>query len=73
VLYAIALAWPGEEAVIASLAEGADLCPERVAAVQLLGVPGTLPHRRDGDGLHIRLPEQPPCEHAFVLKITLQA
>lgn len=73
VLYAIALAWPGDEAVIASLAEGADLCPERVAAVQMLGAPGTLQHWRDGAGLHVRLPEQPPCEHAYVLKIALQA
>ncbi|MDI9548548.1 MAG: alpha-L-fucosidase [Chloroflexota bacterium] len=71
-LYAIALAWPGEEAVIASLAQGAALCPERVAEVQMLGAPGALPYRREADGLHVQLPAQPPCDHAYVLKITLE-
>ncbi len=72
-LYAIALAWPGAEAVIAALAEGAELCPERVTAVQMLGVAEPLAYRREADGLHVDLPGQPPCEHAYVLKITLAA
>ncbi len=72
-LYAIALAWPGAEAVIAALAEGAELCPERVTAVQMLGVAEPLAYRREADGLHVDLPGQPPCEHAYVLKIALAA
>jgi alpha-L-fucosidase len=67
-LYAIALEWPGEEAVIASLGSGAG----KVASVRLLGHAGALAFRQDETGLHITLPDSPPAglSHAYSFRIT---
>jgi len=66
-LYAIALAWPGEQAMITSLkgAEG------QVKQVQMLGVDGALPFKQDQSGLQVTLPGKKPCQYAYTLKITL--
>lgn len=68
-LYAIALAWPGEEAVIKSLSIGSSLQTRAIADVRLLGV-GSIAWTHDESGLRIKLPQQPPCEHAFTFKIS---
>jgi alpha-L-fucosidase len=67
-IYAVCLGWPGGGATITihSLAEG--LGGEKVKSVELMGY-GKLEWNLAKDGLHVRLPDQPPCEHAFVLKI----
>ena len=70
-LYAIALAWPGEEMTVQSLATASDLWPGQVKNVQLLGHAGALDWRRDEAGLTVRLPADRPCAHAYTLKITL--
>ena len=67
-VYAICLAWPQQEVLVRALAEGQE--PATIEAVELLGHPGVLPWRRDAEGLHVRLPEQKPCDYAFVLKIS---
>lgn len=64
ILYAIALGWPGSEAVIKSLGTGT----YEIAEINLLGA-GRLEWHQDHDGLHIKLPSQKPCEHAFCFKI----
>jgi alpha-L-fucosidase len=69
-LYAIALAWPGEQLTIRSLGRAAGLLDRAIANVELLGHAGPLTWERDEHGLTIALPEQPPCQHAFALKIT---
>jgi hypothetical protein len=56
-----------QEAHIRSLAEGQE--PGLVQRVELLGHTGELEWRRDGEGLHIRLPAQLPGKHAFTFKI----
>jgi alpha-L-fucosidase len=61
------LGWPGEEAVVRSLASGS----ARVAGVSMLGVAGALPWSQDEAGLRVRLPAHRPCEHAYTLKIIL--
>jgi alpha-L-fucosidase len=66
VLYAIALAWPGEQAVITSLA-GTE---SQVKRVQMLGVDGSLPFTQDQTGLKVKLPAQKPCQYAYAIKIT---
>jgi alpha-L-fucosidase len=67
-LYAIALAWPGERALISSLATGK--APEgKVESVSLLGNPGNLEFTQDAEGLKVRMPARQPCLHAFSLKI----
>jgi alpha-L-fucosidase len=68
-LYATALAWPGERVTIKSLGTTAGLWDGEVGSVELLGH-GPVPFARDERGLTAELPAQPPCEHAFVLKIS---
>lgn len=62
-LYAIALAWPGRELVIHTLANA------QPRSVRLLGY--SEPHEwiASGGGLIISLPEQKPGEHAFTFAI----
>jgi alpha-L-fucosidase len=67
-LYAIALAWPGERAIITSLASGK--APEgKIERVGLLGHPGELEFTQDAEGLKVKMPAQQPCKYAFALKI----
>jgi len=68
-LFAIALAWPGREAVIRSLAQGSGLASGKVKEVTLLGADGKLAFSQTEAGLVVQLPEKPPCEHAFALRI----
>lgn len=66
-LYAIVLAWPeNRKLVVRSLAKGAAL----VGSVSLLGHDGRLEWKQTARGLEVRLPDEKPCDHAFVLKIT---
>ena len=69
-LYVIALAWPGNSVTIRALGSSAGLWSGEIADVHLLGHPGKLAWQRNADGLTIQLPNQPPCQHAFVFKIT---
>lgn len=64
ILYAIALDWPGEEAVIRTLAAGT----AAIAAVSMLGA-GQLEWTQDSTGLRIKTPAQKPCDHAFSFRI----
>ena len=66
-LYAIALAWPEDgKLTVRSLASGST----EIEAVNLLGYDGTLPWEQTPGGLNVTLPETPPCEYAFTLKVT---
>jgi len=67
-LYATALAWPGEEAIIKSLRKGSPLQTGAITEISMLGA-GRLEWSQDDDGLHIKTPEQKPCEDAFSFKI----
>jgi alpha-L-fucosidase len=68
-LYAIAQSWPGETALIASLATGKT--PEgKIASVTMLGNTGDLKFTQDAQGLHVTLPATKPCDYAYTLKIT---
>ena len=69
-VYAIALAWPGEQAVIHSLGTSAGLWEAEIGRVLLLGYADDLSFQRDANGLTVHLPGQPPCQHAFVFKIS---
>jgi alpha-L-fucosidase len=70
-LYALLLDWPVGEAVIRSLGNGRPVQDRGIAKIQMLGVAGDLPWRQDDAGLHVRLPDRRPCDHAYALKITL--
>lgn len=68
-LYAILMAWPGEQATIASLGTGQG-SKGKVAKVELLGHTGDLKFVRDPQGLKVTMPADQPCKYAFTLKIT---
>ena len=67
-LYAIALAWPGEEALIKSLTKGSALHTGNIVTISMLGA-SELEWTQDSDGLHIKTPVQKPCNDAFSFKI----
>jgi alpha-L-fucosidase len=69
-LYAIALGWPEDgRLTIKSLGTDAGLLPHDPAAVSLLGHAGPLKFHRDAQALVVELPEQQPCDHAYVLTV----
>jgi alpha-L-fucosidase len=67
-LYAIAIGWPGQEAVITSLATGK--APQgKIESVTLLGTKGEMQFTQDEEGLKIKMPANKPCEYAYAIKI----
>jgi alpha-L-fucosidase len=76
-LYATVMSWPGDEAVITSLALSpsngfaADKSPPgKIEKVELLGHAGALAFTQDAAGLHVKFPAEKPCDYAYALKIT---
>jgi alpha-L-fucosidase len=69
-LYAIILdKWPGEQAIVTSLA--VDQAPAgKITRVSMLGNRGSLQFTQDADGLKVKLPTTAPCKYAYTLKIT---
>ena len=72
ILYAIVLAWPGDgKILIKSLASGSPYRIEGIRDVQLLGSTSKLNWNLIAQGLAVELPTHKPCDHAYVLKISL--
>ncbi len=67
-LYAIALGWP-EDGTINIQYLGNARYSNHIKGVQLVGHEGDLDFDRSAEGLHIKLPKEKPCEHAFVFRI----
>jgi alpha-L-fucosidase len=72
-LFAIELGWPTSgEAVIHTL--GTDGLPgQHIQAVSLLGSAAKLSYQQQADGLHIKLPQKPAGEAAYVFRIALDS
>jgi len=68
-LYAIALAWPGEQFIVKSLGTSSPLWKGAVDSISLLGYEGQLAWSRQESGMIVQMPDRKPCAHAFVLKI----
>jgi alpha-L-fucosidase len=68
-LYAILMAWPGEQAVITSLGSGPEIAG-KVARVELLGHSAPLKFKQDATGLAVTMPSEQPGNDAFALKIS---
>jgi alpha-L-fucosidase len=68
-LYAIFMAWPGQEGVINSLATGKTPAG-KIDSVTLLGDGEELEFSQDTDGLHVKFPTAKPCDYFYALKIT---
>lgn len=72
-LYAIALDWPAEgEIHVKSLGNDVEISTRGIKSVSLVGSDAKLGWTRDGEGLHVMLPHEKPCNHAYVLKIELK-
>jgi alpha-L-fucosidase len=70
VLYAIVLGWPTDgEVLIKSLSSAAPHYERQVGRVELLGTKSEVKWTRGQDGLTIRVPQDPPCHHAYAFKI----
>ncbi|HYW78673.1 MAG TPA: alpha-L-fucosidase [Thermoguttaceae bacterium] len=68
-LYAVFFDWPADGRIkLTELAKGRIARP--VTAVRLLGSSAPLNWKCEADGLHIQLPNQKPCAHAWSLKLT---
>ena len=65
-LYAILLAWPGRQALIRSFK---NLYPDEIAGVSLLGCSKPVKWRMTKEGMQVSMPEEKPCESAFVIKV----
>lgn len=72
-LYALALAWPGEQIKIKSLGTDAGLWDGEIGEVRLLGHDAALEWSQAADGLVIQMPTTPPGEFAYAVKITRAA
>jgi len=71
-LYATLLGWPGEQAIIKSLGAGSPLLQGRIGKIELLGTAGELAFSQGQTALTVDMPSQKPCDHAYVLKVTLE-
>ncbi len=68
VLYATCLGWPGEWVTIRTMKR---LYDSEIRTVRMLGVDRDLKWSMTAqDGLVVEMPEEKPCDHAYVLKIT---
>jgi len=67
-LYAIALGWP-ESGVLSIKSLSSTLYNQKIKNVELIGHKGKLQWEQKEVALEIQLPEEKPCEYAFVFKI----
>jgi len=72
-LYAIALDWPDDGKIsVKSLSDTEEISTRGIKSVALVGSDEKLEWSRDGEGLHVMLPEEKPCENAYSIKIALK-
>ena len=62
--YATFFGWPGSRKVLVQ-----SMAAEKISSVHLLGYNDQLEWKQTNDGLAVTLPENQPCDNAFVLKI----
>ena len=68
-LYAILMEWPKEEEVIVtSIVKDQD----NIKSLRMLGSNEKLTWSQEPKGLTVKMPDEKPCEYAFVLEITLK-
>lgn len=71
VLYVTLLAWGKGSVTIKSLADGSSISASSIKKISLLGDGLALEFSQSREGLKVWLPDAPPCDHAFVLKLEL--
>lgn len=70
-VYVICLEWPGEKLTVGTMSSVSARCPQEIQSVSMLGVDGELDWSRNTSGLTVNLPQQKPCQHAYVVKVVL--
>ena len=69
-LYAVMLDWPeGGSVTVKSLGTGAKTPAAKIGNVRLLGHSTPIRWTQGSDGLVLQLPDEKPCDHAFVFRI----
>ena len=71
-LYAISLAWSGEEVQVKSLGSKSAVTIDMVSEITMLGSEEALSWSQDENGLHVKTPSKKPCRHAYALKIVFK-
>ena len=66
-LYAVLLNWPKGEATVES---AKCLYPEEIDRISMLGNEGPLPWKMTEKGLVVGMPDEKPCDSAYVIKIS---
>lgn len=69
ILYATALAWPGKEMVIHSLAASKGLNHKPIKSVMMLANHQMLKFHMEQDGLHVQMPAHPVGHYAYSIEI----
>ncbi len=69
-LYAILMEWPGQRAEIKSLSKSVEPWFGKIKSVEMLGHKKPLKWKQNENGLTVELPDDKPCEHAYVVKIS---
>ena len=72
ILYAISLAWPGEEAHIKSLGSKSAVTVDMISEITMLGSDEPLSWSQDENGLYVKTPSKRPCRHAYTFRIVLK-
>ena len=66
------LTWPGSTLDVAPLASESGHVSGQLDRVTVLGLDGELQWTRDADGLHVSMPDEPPCRYAQAMKVELE-
>ncbi len=69
-IYAIFLSWPGQHLRINALGTRGRLFPGEIKNVELIGAKQPVQWHSNPFDLQVTLPNERPCNHAYVLKIT---
>ena len=64
--------WPEDRLSIPALGKLSDLAPQKIVSVRMLGREGKVKSKRTKDALVVKMPEEKPCEHAYVLEIVFE-
>ena len=70
-LYATLMGWPEKEITLAALALGGPVATAQITDVRMLGSGAPLTWSQNEAGLTVQMPPDRPCDHAYVLKMTI--
>ena len=68
-LYAFFMGWPQKQVTIVPLGTNSKQQAGKIQNVELLGFGGKLEWTQNEQGLVVQVPQEPPCKHAFALKV----